>query len=259
MDTLREAFDIQPGEVISLVGAGGKTTLMFALARELILQKNLVITTTTTKIFPPSPTDTPFLLVSEDRKVIMDFILREGGKYGHITVVSKKTRSSGKLKGIDPELIQEICELNPETCMIVEADGAAGRPLKAPKIEHEPVIPRNSSLIVPVVGIDALGCPLKDEYVFRADIAARLSGTAFGKIVSQETIATLLTHPSGIAHGSPVQARILPFINKMDLEVSHDEGKSLAELILKAGHPQIGHVVLGQANRQPPEIEVVSI
>ncbi len=253
----REAFDIQPGEVIGLVGAGGKTTLMFALARELISQKQLVITTTTTKIFPPSPADTPFLLVSEDRDAILDFILREGGKYGHITVVSEKIVSSGKLGGIDPELIQEICELSPEACIIVEADGAAGRPLKAPNIEHEPVIPQNASLIIPVVGIDALGCKLNDEYVFRADIAARLSGTEEGEVVSQETIANLLTHPSGIVHGSPVHARIIPFINKTDLKGSLAEARSLAASILKAGHPQIDRVVLGQANRQPPDIEMV--
>ncbi len=259
MDTLRESFDIQPGEVISLVGAGGKTTLMFSLARELILQKCLVITTTTTKIFPPSPADTSFLLVSEDREAITDFILREGGKHGHITVASEKIASSGKLRGIEPELIQGICEQSPEACIIVEADGAAGRPLKAPNIEHEPVIPQNSSLIIPVVGIDALGCELRDEYVFRADVAARLSGRAVGEIVSQETIATLLTHPSGIVHGSPVHARIIPFINKMDLKGSLAEARSLAALILRAEHPQIDRVVLGQANCQPPDIEVISI
>ena len=257
MDTLKEAFDIQPGEIISLVGAGGKTTLMFALARELILQKNLVITTTTTKIFPPSPADTPFLLVSEDREAIMDSILREGGKYGHITVASEKIASSGKLRGIEPELIQEFCELSPEAFIIVEADGAAGRPLKAPNIEHEPVIPQNSSLIIPVVGIDALGCTLNDEYVFRADIAARLSGTEVGEVVSQETIATLLTHPDGIVHGSPVHARIIPFINKADLKGSFPKARRLAASILKAGHPQIDRVVLGQVNCQPPDIEVI--
>ena len=72
---MREAFDIKPGEVVSLVGAGGKTTLMFALARELAAPQKLVITTTTTKIFYPSPSDTPYVLVSENEDEIADFIL----------------------------------------------------------------------------------------------------------------------------------------------------------------------------------------
>ena len=59
INSLKEAFDIHPKDVISLVGAGGKTTLMFALSRELSLHKEVVITTTTTKIFPPSTHDPP--------------------------------------------------------------------------------------------------------------------------------------------------------------------------------------------------------
>ena len=60
--TLKKAFNIKPGEVISLVGGGGKTTLMFALAWELASSGNCV-TTTTTRILEPLPSETPFLLV----------------------------------------------------------------------------------------------------------------------------------------------------------------------------------------------------
>ena len=64
--TLKEAFAIHHGEVISLVGGGGKTTLMFALAQELASVGELVITTTTAKIFEPLPSQTPQLLVEND-------------------------------------------------------------------------------------------------------------------------------------------------------------------------------------------------
>jgi probable selenium-dependent hydroxylase accessory protein YqeC len=64
--TLKEALDIRPGEVISLVGGGGKTTLMFALARELAFGDGCVVTTTTTKILEPSPSETPLLLLEAD-------------------------------------------------------------------------------------------------------------------------------------------------------------------------------------------------
>ena len=244
--------------MISLVGAGGKTTLMFALARELVASKGLVITTTTTKIFHPSAEDSPCMLVSEDKREIKDFILNEGVKHGHITIVSEEIASSGKLKGVNPELVQEFCRLSPETCVIVEADGAAGRPLKAPNIEHEPVIPQNSSLIIPVVGIDALGCELKEEYVFRAGIAARLTGMALGEIVSPEVIVSLMTHKYGMFCGSPVHARVVPFINKTDLDDSMSDARALASGMLEAGHPQIDCVVLGQAKFQPHVLEVLN-
>ncbi|MCF8109113.1 MAG: hypothetical protein K9J81_08985, partial [Desulfohalobiaceae bacterium] len=40
--------------IISLVGAGGKTSLMFQLAREIAARKQRVLTTTTTRIFSPT-------------------------------------------------------------------------------------------------------------------------------------------------------------------------------------------------------------
>lgn len=256
--TLKKAFDIQPGEVISLVGAGGKTTLMFALARELITSKGLVVTTTTTKIFPPSSIDTPYLFISEEEEEIVDCILHNGRQYGHITVASEKIAISGKLRGVNPELISRIQKLKPVICTIVEADGAAQRPLKAPDTDFEPVISQDTSLVIPVVGIDALGCELKEECVFRPEIAAELTDTALGAVVSSDTIAVLVTHPSGIACGSPAHARIVPFINKTDLNVNLSEARELASKILEARHPQIDRVVLGQAQSQPPVKEVIS-
>jgi probable selenium-dependent hydroxylase accessory protein YqeC len=254
--TLREAFDIQPDEVISLVGAGGKTTLMFALARELAESGNIVITTTTTKIFFPSSSDTPHVLVCRDDKEIIEFILKRGEEFGHITIASEKMSSSGKLKGVTPEFIAELRNLNPVTYIIVEADGAAGRPLKAPNTVYEPVIPRISSLVIPVVGIDALGCELIEEHVFRSEIAAKLSGTAMGGLVTPDTIALIMTHPSGIVCGSPVHARIIPFINKTDRDKTLSNAKILASRILKARHAQVDRVVLGQAKLDPPVLEV---
>jgi probable selenium-dependent hydroxylase accessory protein YqeC len=257
-ETLKEAFDIQPGEVISLVGAGGKTTLMFALARELFTPKGLVINTTTTKIFSPSSFDAPHLLISHEEKEIVDFILNNGTKYDHITVVSEEIVASGKLRGVSPELITILSKLGPVTCTIVEADGAAQRPLKAPDADFEPVIPYDTSLVIPVVGIDALGRELREEYVFRSKIASELTGTTLGGIISLDTVALLVTHPSGMTCGSPVHARIVPFINKTDLNVSLSEARKLASKILEERHPKIDRVVLGQAQLQPPVREVIA-
>jgi len=254
---LTEAFDVRSGEVISLVGGGGKTTLMFALARELTVHKGLVITTTTTKIFHPSSWETPYVLISEKEDEIMEFILRKWDKYGHITIASEKLGSPKKLKGIEAELISKLYGLGPVTHIIVEADGAAGRPLKAPNTDYEPVIPGISSLVIPVVGIDALGCEMNEAHVFRSEIAAELSGTAMGETVTPGTIATLITHPSGIIYGAPRQARIIPFINKTDLDDGLSKARILASRILEEQHPQIDRIVVGQAKFQTPVIEVV--
>ncbi|SPD73115.1 conserved hypothetical protein [uncultured Desulfobacterium sp.] len=256
--TLTEAFDIKIRDVISIVGAGGKTTLMFALARELTKGAGgLVITTTTTKIFPPAESDTQYVLVSPDKDEIMDFVLKNRSEYGHITIASEFIASTGKLKGIDPETVWSLGRLKGVSNIIVEADGAANRPLKAPNTDFEPVIPENSSLVIAVVGIDSLGSIMDDQHVFRSEIAARLTGTALGERVTLNTIAVLLTHGSGIACGAPSNARIIPFINKVDLPDGFKDAKALAGRILAARHQQIDRVVLGHVKFEPYVTEVI--
>jgi len=249
---LRQAFDIHHREVISLVGGGGKTTLMFALAREMAAGGESVITTTTTKILEPSSSETPLLLLQAHEKNIVKALLQNLDKHRHITLAREKL-SSGKLAGVCPELIIELAELNLVPYVVVEADGAAHRSLKAPN-PTEPVIPFNTSLVIPVVGVDAIGCCLTKENIFRPEIVSRLLGLPLGAVVSAEAIAFLITHPQGIIKGSPIQARITPFINKVDLEEGLTKGRELASKILAMNHPQIGRVVLGHA--QLPEIVV---
>jgi len=254
---LKEALDIKPGEVISLVGGGGKTTLMFALARELASGGKSVITTTTTKILEPSPAEAPLLLLEADEEQMVRALLQKVDKYRHITLAREKL-SSGKLNGVSPELVAKLAELKRVSYIIVEADGAAHKSLKAPN-PTEPVIPYNTSLVIPLVGIDAVGCRLTEEDVFRPEIVSRLLGLPLGEIIPAEAIASLITHPKGIIKGSPPQARIVPFINKVDLDGGLSKGRDLANKILAIKHPQIGQVILGQAQLPEPVVEVIKM
>jgi probable selenium-dependent hydroxylase accessory protein YqeC len=243
--TLKEALNIGRGEVISLVGGGGKTTIMFALARELALSDGCVVTTTTTKILEPSPSETPLLLVETYEEELMRLLL------------SSERLTSRKLNGISPEFVVKLAGLSRVSHIVVEADGAAQRPLKAPN-PTEPVIPPNTSLVIPVVGVDAIGCRLTEKDVFRPEIVSNLLGLPLGEVISPDAIAFLITHHQGIIKGSPERARIGPFINKVDLDESLSKARDLAGRILAMRHPQIERVVLGQAQLPEPVIEVIT-
>ena len=255
--TLKEALEIRPKEIISLVGAGGKTTLMFALARELTQKGKAVITSTTTKIFPPSSSETACVFVSKDEGEVVDFILKNAGTKGCITIGSELLADSRKLKGVSPSLVSRVIGLNAVDYVIIEADGASQRPLKAPNPEYEPVVPSSTTVVIPVVGIDALGSQLSEERVFRSEIASRLTGVPLGEVVTADTIARLVLHPSGLATGSPAEARIIPLINKVDLTPDLTAARDVAGKILASEHPRIDRVVLGQAQVHPPVAEVL--
>src|SRR4030042_471832 len=253
--TFKEVLGIGRGEVISLVGGVGKTTIMVALARELALGDGCVVTTTTTKILEPLPSETPLLLIETDEDELMRLLLDNVDKRRHITLASGRS-TSGKLSGISPEFVVKLAGLSQVSYIVVEADGAARRSLKAPN-PTEPVIPFNTSLVIAVVGVDAIGCRLTEKDVFRPDIVSKLLGLPLGEVISSDDIAFLITHHQGIIKGSPERARIVPFINKVDLDKGLSKGRGLAHKILAMRHPQIERVVLGQAQLPEPVVEVI--
>jgi len=129
--SLIEALRINPQKhrLISVVGAGGKTTLIFALARELQGREMSVAVTTTTH------------MASE-------------GRYGIIPMGIPC--GDGKIKGISREYPAEL--LKRYDIVLVEADGSRRLPFKVPA-EHEPVLPKETDLVIGVAGAGAIGQP----------------------------------------------------------------------------------------------------
>ncbi len=252
---LAGALDLKPGEVVALVGGGGKTSLMFRLAAELSSEGKRVITTTTTRILPPEPEQSPCVILQPDEKKLIELTQETLSDNPHVTLAWLKSED-GKLKGIFPETIDLLHRFGIADYIINEADGAARQPLKAPN-PTEPVIPVSTSLVVAMVGVEALGRPLSPETAFRVPYITRLTGLKEGELITQEAVATLLTHPRGIIQHSPPSARIVPFINKVDEPSRLPVARALAEEIINRNNPQIERVVLGAV--RCPEIPLTIV
>jgi len=252
---LTEALGIEAKEVISLVGAGGKTTLMFRLAKELFLSRKNVVTTTTTKILEPIIEETNFLFIDSDEEKIKDFVRHHLDRYHHITVACDRVGSE-KLKGVSPNLVNELWSLREIDTIIVEADGAAGRPIKAPR-EGEPVIPSSTTLVVAILGVDGMERELNEENVFQPERVSKMTGIPMGERMKGEAMALLVTHPEGIFKGAPSSSRVVVFLNKVDIPSGVEKGKDISQRIFKKRHPQIERIVLGQLKKEPPVVEVI--
>ena len=246
---------LKKGGVISLVGAGGKTSMMFRLARELSRQGVAVLTTTTTKIYMPTRQQSSAVIVAEGAKAVLRQAKTLLRCHRHISAGSRILPFQNKLKGFAPDVIDDIWQSGIFRWIIVEADGAAQHSLKAPG-DYEPVIPAAASLVIPVVGIDALGETL-GRVVFRPEIASRLLGVSLMATITPEIVASLVTAKSGIAKGSPVGARIIPLINKVDVAGGLEKGRLVAKAIIDKAFPKIEEVVLGHVGREEAVVEVV--
>ncbi len=252
---LTEALGIKAREVISLVGAGGKTTLMFRLAKELFLNGKKVVTTTTTKILEPTPGETNSLFIDPDEEKIKDFVWRHLDQYHHITVALERL-GSGKLKGVSSNLVNGLWSSHGIDTIIIEADGAAGRPVKAPR-ENEPVIPTSTTLVVAILGVDGMEMELNEENVFQTERISKITGIPIGERLTDEAMAILMTHPEGIFKGAPSSSRVIAFLNKVDIPNGVVKAKSIGQKIFEKKHRQIERIVLGQLKNEPPVAEVI--
>jgi probable selenium-dependent hydroxylase accessory protein YqeC len=251
--TLTEAFSIGEKEVISLVGAGGKTALLYALGRELSAHRRGVILTTTTKIFEPAPSPSLLQFLTPELITVRKWVAEHAGCHQSL-LVARGRLPEGKLAGLPPEWVDGLITTDGVSTIIAEADGAAGRPLKAPR-EGEPVVPESTTLLVPVMGIDGLGRPLTEETVFRSAIASRHLDLPPGSIVTETAVVRLMVE---LIKHAPAGARIVPLINKVDLPGGREKAEKLARAILSLDRPGIRRIVLGQLQHLPPVTSIIT-
>jgi probable selenium-dependent hydroxylase accessory protein YqeC len=253
--SLIESLDLRPREVVSLVGAGGKTTFMYCLAKELLLVGKKVVTTTTTKILEPSSEETPCLLVHSNEEKLRQLALQHLDHYRHITLARERIESK-KLKGISLGLVSLLWKAREIDMVIIEADGAAGRPAKAPR-EWEPVIPADTTLVVGLLGVDSVGRELNEENLFQAERISKLTGIRMGEKMTCEGMAILMLHPQGIFKGTPHSSRRVAIINKVDVPEGMIWGRAIGKEILRKGPTQIEKVILGRLKSEFPVAEVM--
>jgi probable selenium-dependent hydroxylase accessory protein YqeC len=244
--------------VVSLVGAGGKTSLMFKLAHELAAAGEPVLTTTTTKIYEPLPEQSINLIISGSVSGMLEQARATLKNHCHLTAAFEKLPAQRKLRGFAPEFVQAIWNSHLFRWILVEADGAAGRPLKAP-VEHEPVVPACTTQLVGIVGLNGAGQPLNDQWVFRPERFIQLSGLARGSKVSPAAIVAVLLHEKGIFKNAPAAAARIAFCNQADVSRNLAAGRHIARALIEKENTGLNRVLIGQALFDPPVIEIYDL
>lgn len=254
MATLRQGLMLGKNGVISLVGGGGKTSLMFKLAHELARSGETVLTTTTTKIFKPTRDQSAALILSPSASSILDKAGPLLQKTPHISAAAGYLNDSDKLLGFEPEMIDLLYKSNLFQWIIVEADGAAGKPLKAPA-PHEPVIPGCTKWVIGLVGLSALGKPLDKHTVFRPELVSRISGRSEGMEIDGQTLCDILLHRQGIFKGTPAGAEQIAFLNQADAPEKIQAGRSIIRFLAEKKNSDLARVVLGSFLLESPVLE----
>jgi probable selenium-dependent hydroxylase accessory protein YqeC len=203
------------GDVVAVAGAGGKTTLVYRLAAEARTFGLRVVVTTTTHMgtLPEATTGRVFVEAEGDREPGLEEALAAGGL---VTLLGRRVRPD-KLEGVSAERVDALARR--ADLVLVEADGARGRSLKVPA-DHEPVVPRSTTLLLVVAALDVLGHPLAEAHVHRVELVAAAAGRAPGSPVDEEVIVAALSHPAGYPSRVPPGARAAVFLNKAEDEAA---------------------------------------
>jgi molybdenum cofactor cytidylyltransferase len=184
---------------------------MDTLTRELTALGKKVIQTTTTKIFRPDELPT---IIGEDLAAVTDGLsaaLRE-----HPAVALGATLlPDNKLSGIDPAWPAAFLEMQIADYIIVEADGSARKPIKGYS-SYEPVFPTRSDILIPVLGIDAIGRPVNPDNVHRSEAFCQLTGAKPEEPLEVSHFIKSLQHMIGLGLLSSAGAPVIPLINKID-------------------------------------------
>ncbi len=222
---------------LALVGAGGKTTVLFQLARQLSFP--------TGKDAPP----TPVLVTTSTHLAIAQLALADRtlslGNAAHMKEIEALLQPGINL-AIGPAAVETERALGPgaenlerlwtlaqerRLPLLVEADGARQRPLKAPA-EHEPAIPPFVEAVIVVAGLTGLGRPLTDEWVHRPERFAALAGLQEGQAISAEALERVLRSPQGGLKGIPTGARRAALLNQADTPELRLQAQALAPRLL---------------------------
>lgn len=243
VDSLIQALGIGPREHIAIVGAGGKTTLMFALAEELGREGKKVIASTTTKVWDHQARQAPWVVCTEGAPAWNEDLTATLQNPGPV-FVGRCVLENGKMDGLAAGELDRLYLEQVTDYLVVEADGAAGLPLKSPAA-HEPVICASSTLVVALMGLEALGRRLTPEQVFRPEAVKEITGLQPNEVLTVKEVAKLFAHARGLFKGTPASAVRIAFLNKLDLLESGDEALQLAEEILGQSRGGIRRVVIG--------------
>ena len=217
---LHQALGFDGPALVAVVGGGGKTTLLFALARERAAMPagSAILTTTTKFTIPPEGRSVPTLMASSPaaRLGAIVKLIADGGR---VVVTGSGWGERGRVQAVEIDWPSQALALEGVGLVGVEADGAAGRGFKAPA-DHEPVIPAAATHVIACVSVTVLGRPLDEKSTHRPDRVIALTGATIGDPITPEIIAAVLAHPQGGRKGAPPSARFAVAITQASLNPS---------------------------------------
>lgn len=196
------------GGIVGATGAGGKKSVLFAIAAR---HPGRVAFTTTVHTLPPPEALGARVIIAPEQQLETELQRHADARFVAYACPGDKP---GRLTGVPAALIDTLHAACGFDLTLVKADGARMRWVKAPA-DDEPVLPAGMTTLIPVLSARALGEPLAERIAHRVERLAEVSGAAVGMPFLPEHAARLLASERGLLKGCG-GARVVPVINMVD-------------------------------------------
>lgn len=212
---LKNLINIRKGDVISVVGSGGKTTFIYNLAKELINEKVLI--STTTKMLCPTNKEIDYFFCLDKFKSIN---IRNGR-----TFIAEKIINNEKVSGNISHIENYV---NYFDYSLLESDGSKRKSLKGWR-EDEPVVINKTTKTVGIIPLHIVGQKITDENIHRIDKFNNICKTKIGDEITLEIISDIILNKNGLFRNSKGE-KIL-FLNRIDKEEYIEMAWKLLEIL----------------------------
>ncbi|GIL11865.1 MAG: MoeA-like protein [Chloroflexota bacterium] len=222
---------------------------MIALGYELAEAGLRVLATTTTRIGDDQLGLVPYAARLDTSMSAVSLALND-----HRFVFLYDEIRQNKVYGATCEQIPRLLDSIDSDVLLIEADGARGLPLKAPKA-HEPVIPAEATLVMPVASLSVLGQPLDEEHVYNAEAIDTRYGFGIGSRIKSPWVAQVIRDETLGLKGVPDKARVVALLNQVPAHgYLRGRARMIAQFILRS--PRVYGVALGSVRAADPIHEV---
>jgi molybdenum cofactor cytidylyltransferase len=236
-------------DIVAWVGAGGKSTLIFTLART--IYSNCVISTSTHLGSDQLSNANNFTEIYSDEQLKALNLDNYIGT--HLITGPKSLSEPTKVIGFNQDSFDILFSKCKEGSLpiFIEADGSKNKPLKAPA-DHEPAIPKGVNKVCVVVGLSVIGKKLTQENVHRPEILASLINKSPGSEITWNDIYELLSSEYGSLKSIPDKTEKYLFLHQSDFI---NNKTALYTLAMKC-KAHFDHVLISNYNRLEKTIEI---
>ena len=226
--SLLQSLRVGPSPKIAIVGAGGKTTLLFKLAAE--FAGPVLITTTTHFGRWQLKNVNQRLFLDENAELNVKELDIHNAKLISVTGKPTVDKRLSHLNNHALEQLKTFAENN-SLPLLIEADGSRQKPIKAPRAT-EPVIPEWADLVCALAGMEVLGKPNNEGFVHRPERFKELTGCMLDQTISATHMVKLLSHEEGGLKNIPKHARRVVVLNQADNLAVQALAEPIAEALL---------------------------